>query len=377
MQLGPTAWDFLGGRRTLKVPIKVSRSPTAGAKAISKRKPAAPTSTLFTSPISPSSRRNNGKGRATVIHEVESDYGTDGFLDDSEDAFEPAKEVASRRTRQAAQLGPPITADDRMAEINDVHQSVVEEFVMAAKKVEERLITKHGHTRRIFTEHDFREMAINWTVSLADMHDIPGIDRDKVVRYGKHFMPLVQQYYHNYEQMMGQALDRDMDPNHQVIDLCEDDDDEDEDDEEDEDGSEDDDENQTSGQSKFFASSAVERFNQEVASAQMLPQTRHERPEPQKRAGRGGGFKQRGRGGGRGGKRNFSGRSTGSSTGASRKASGAFGVAKKTAARKTSYTRKPAASASFSKTPSYLDKFKHNGGGGGGSGGGGIMSMPI
>lgn len=313
---------------------------------------------------------------------MESDYGTDGFLDDSDDAFEPVKKSAPRRTRHAAELGPPITTDNRMDEINEVHRDVVENFVTEAKKIEEKLITKHGHTRRIFTESDFREMAINWTVSLDDMNEIPGIDRDKVGRYGRHFMLLVQQCYRNYEQMMGQTLDRDMDPNHQVIDLCDDDDDDDEEDgEEGEDGSEDDDddENQTSGQSRYFASSAVERFNQEIAVAQQLPQTRHERPEPPKK--RGGGFKKRGgKGGGRGGKRNFSGRSNGSSAGAARKSFGTSGVAKKTmTARKPSYTKKPAAATSFSNTPAFFDKYKNNGGGSGGGNGssGGIMSMPM
>lgn len=352
------------------MPIKVSRPPaTTGTKSTSEKARPQPTSTLFTSPIGPDSRRDKGKGRA------ETNNYPDEFLDDdSDDDFNPPKIAVPRRTRQPVDLGPPITTDDRMDEINEVHRDVVEEFVREAIRLDDKIRNNNGHKSRYFSDSVYREMAINWTLSIDDMNDIPGIDPDKVARYGKKFIPLIEKCYQGYNAMMDQSIHRDMDPNHQIIDLCDDDDEEEEEDEDYGDGSEDDDEdNHTSEQSRFFAASrAVERFNQEMSEAQKLPQTRHGKPEPAKKPGRGN-IKARGRG--RGGKRKSSGRSNGSSSGAARKSYGNSGVAKKAApTRKTSYAKKT--TGSFSKTTNVFDKYKNGGGGGGASGGSGL-SMPL
>ena len=58
------------------------------------------------------------------------------------------------------------------------------------------------------------------------MLDIPGIDPDKVSRYGKRFLRLIKDSHQGYEAMMRQQEDRPMDPNHRnVIDISSDDDD--------------------------------------------------------------------------------------------------------------------------------------------------------
>lgn len=52
------------------------------------------------------------------------------------------------------------------------------------------------------------------------MLEIPGIDPDKVERYGKQFLKLVNDAHLGYEAMMQQQEDRPQDPNHQnVIDI--------------------------------------------------------------------------------------------------------------------------------------------------------------
>ena len=56
------------------------------------------------------------------------------------------------------------------------------------------------------------------------MLEIPGIDPDKVDRYGKTFLKLVQEAHRGYEAMMQQQEDRPQDPNHvNVIDISSDD----------------------------------------------------------------------------------------------------------------------------------------------------------
>ena len=57
------------------------------------------------------------------------------------------------------------------------------------------------------------------------MLEIPGIDPDKVQRYGNRLLKLVRLSHQGYESMMRQQEDRPQDPNHQnVIDISSDDD---------------------------------------------------------------------------------------------------------------------------------------------------------
>ena len=57
------------------------------------------------------------------------------------------------------------------------------------------------------------------------MLEIPGIDPDKVERYSKQFLKLIEDSHRGYEDMMQRQEDRPQDPNHQnVIDISSDDD---------------------------------------------------------------------------------------------------------------------------------------------------------
>ena len=55
------------------------------------------------------------------------------------------------------------------------------------------------------------------------MRQIPGIDVDKIDRYGKRFLKLIHAAHQGYETLMRQQEDRPQDPNHQnVIDISSD-----------------------------------------------------------------------------------------------------------------------------------------------------------
>ena len=57
----------------------------------------------------------------------------------------------------------------------------------------------------------------------TEMLEIPNIDPDKVERYGKKFLKLIQDAHHGYESMMQREEDRPQDPNKNVIDISSDD----------------------------------------------------------------------------------------------------------------------------------------------------------
>ncbi|KAH8815331.1 hypothetical protein F5884DRAFT_771968 [Xylogone sp. PMI_703] len=234
IKLGSNYRDFLSGRRPLRLHELVSASPapkknkskkaaqsssksgTGVAAAVSRHSPYP--STMLTSPIQPAPRKRNdankGRFQETFDDDVESD-----------DGFEPVRDSSSfsRQRQQPSRLGPPITADSMQA-LPELHQVMVHQFVDAARDIERDIQIKQDIRRPLFTTRDYREMAINWTSTLEAMSEIPGIDREKVRRYGSKFLKLIEEYHTNYDVAMGMNEDdRDIDPNHQnVIDLVSD-----------------------------------------------------------------------------------------------------------------------------------------------------------
>jgi bloom syndrome protein len=368
--------------------VKVSGSPAGGPKKTTKKpakKPRStannPTSTMLTSPISPSSKRQQPKNRYFEDFDDE-DFGNeyDDFIapgeeESDEDAFEPVRGSKILRKRQQGRLGPPITTDERMKGLLEVHRIYVQQFVDEAKKFEESLRNKNGHTKPYFTERDFREMAINWTRTIQDMHEIPGIDRDKVNMYGRKFLQLVERYHSGYEEMMNSNNNEDMDQNHQnVIDLCSDEElvgEEEEDEDEDH-------LSQAEQPSKYFKPPApdVQAFNGLMAQAQSLPQRSYAKPDPPKSMARGG---SRGKGkyrgaGRRGSGRRSTGSASGSSTGRSRGGQSNSRVTKASSRRSSGGSKR----GSTAKSSNLMKTFGNHGGSRGTGGGemGGIGMMP-
>lgn len=193
-------------------------------------------STALTSPLAPSRNERITHHRPAVNKGSNMDTFIATDSEDEEDSFAPVP-PRSRQT-PTAKLGLPITSDDQLATLSDTHRVSIQQFVEAAKHMEEKLRNKSGGRKPIFTEIQMREMAIRWTTTLDDMRRIPGINIERVKTHGSKLLPLVREYKSNYEAMLDNDDEGDIDPNHQdVIDLVTDDEggDDDEDEEEDED----------------------------------------------------------------------------------------------------------------------------------------------
>ncbi len=112
----------------------------------------------------------------------------------------------SKSTRRArGPVGPPISYDMHMedAGLSGIHYDIAQSFAEAARELQEELLNKKGLRQRWFTLQDFREMAIRWTDTLEKMHFIPGINTEKVDRYGGKFLPLIRTFQQQYKDMMG------------------------------------------------------------------------------------------------------------------------------------------------------------------------------
>jgi bloom syndrome protein len=148
-----------------------------------------------------------------------------------EEAFEPLPKhrpakppTKAAGKKKAAPAGPPIHSDKRMEDLPEIHQDIVNTFVREARKVEEHIRNKKELRRPLFTERDFREMAINWTMSVDRMSRIPGIDVDKALEHGPKLLPVLKRHHDLYQQIRGADApddddDDDDDDDQEVVDL--------------------------------------------------------------------------------------------------------------------------------------------------------------
>jgi bloom syndrome protein len=251
LRLGPTYRSFLSGQRRLMLSIQVPEPGTTkktlksrskkGSKAPAEEEASNMPSTYVSSPVG----RQKKKSRTTETnrgHTGQSPYSWEdaGFVmdddDDYDDAFDnlPQHRPAKPPSRAS---GPPILADTDMGSLDEIHRDMVESFVREAKQTEEKIRNQKSLRRPLFTEKDFRLMAIHWTTSPEKMRRIPSIDPDKVNDYGPRILRILQKHYNHYREAMDpRSGSRDQD----VVDLIssevEMDDDDDDEAHEDEDG---------------------------------------------------------------------------------------------------------------------------------------------
>lgn len=229
LKVGPYAKYFLNGQRKLMLSIQVSEDGEASKKSKVKPKKGKKTketdhgtmqSTYVSSPID----RRKGKAKKVLSDEEDDGFATtshgyanDGFVvddetdgetlggeeSDADHAFEPLPAHRPAKPKAAKKVfGPPIQTGRSLEDIPEVHQDLVAGFVTDAKRVEELIRNRKDLRRPLFTDRDFREMAINWTMSLERMGRIPGIDPDKIREYGPKILPILEQYHRHYTEMM-------------------------------------------------------------------------------------------------------------------------------------------------------------------------------
>ncbi|KAI0137023.1 QDE3 protein [Xylariales sp. AK1849] len=230
--IGPNAYPYLRNQRKLMLTVQVKGGDSQLSATKSKRKQATstksmkstvqttldsvrlPPSTNISSP--PVRRKGKGKAAATVddddsegdevYNRHDNGYAKDNFVvaDDSfDDDFEEMNPSISRRKRQQEPVGPPISRDAGLETLGDLHQDIITAFVHETAILAEDIKNAKSLRKPIFTQSQLRAMAARWTMTLDDMKAIPGIDQDKVARYGQKFIPKVREYYQRYQEILG------------------------------------------------------------------------------------------------------------------------------------------------------------------------------
>ena len=155
IRLGPRYRDFLEGKRKVSIQVKLSpdgkpKAPPPIAKpntnGVAASRSGHPQSTNVSSPIQARSRRKeivrdeDSEGEDIAFHS--NGYQRDNFVvgDDegeesefSDDGFEPIRDARKPDYSRERELGPPITIDEKIAQLNPIHQQVVDAFVQEAE----------------------------------------------------------------------------------------------------------------------------------------------------------------------------------------------------------------------------------------------------
>ena len=299
--LGRKSEDFVNGRKKFQLdirntpkskktaPVKKKSAKearedynqTRKATAGSKSRTELPVSTNVSSPVQASTKRkatrqpqrnaSHGKDYEDN-HLFVSDEEHDNYEDDDEsDGFAPIREAGTKRHEKQRELGPPITSDDIMDRLDEVHRAIIEDFVHRAKDEMRKIMVAKDLRTVPFTDTMLRDMAIHFTVTPDQMlQKINGINQDKVQLYGKHFIKLVKQCKQSYDEMLAQGSELPNDPNAQnVIDLVSDDDEDGPDDNEYGSVGESDFEEDEGEPSAYFPQAAeVQAFNARVGASQ-------------------------------------------------------------------------------------------------------------
>lgn len=196
------------GRRKLQIQVRLSpRGKANGPKKAAKSKgtgvPASrkdyPQSTNVSSPVQAITRRRNlpekDLAQDTDVHPnayVLDDFvisdGEDGEpseMEDEDDAFGPIRVAGNAERCRRRQLGPPITIDEKLGQLNEIHRMIVEDFVHHAKDegnsvsqstshflfevlTYQILITK-GLKHQPFNDTVLREMAIRFPKGMTTL----------------------------------------------------------------------------------------------------------------------------------------------------------------------------------------------------------------
>lgn len=342
----------------------ISKSPRKATKSVpSYGNTTNPSSTILTSPIRPRQRKNvplnrEGLDKGTQDHGYNRDYFVASDGDEDDEYFEPVRERREQR-EETPGVGPPITTDERMQCLPELHRAFVYQFVEEAKKEVDRIKNDKNLSRPFFTEANLREMAISWAVTLQDMRRIPGINADAVAKFGRRFVPILERYSKNYEEAI--SNDRDIDKNHQnVINLLSDD----------EEAAEIDDEDYGFDDSTEEAILQAEQGSKYFQNAKASGSNSHGSVATKRNHRGASGIRSRGRNGKRGGGRRSNGSNSGHSSSAISKGRSSGG-SKKANASKTS-------GSGASNASGFFTKFRKQGDSGGRGGGtsSGIGMMP-
>jgi bloom syndrome protein len=224
VKVGRKARDFENGRRPVKIQVLASghgkakftvpppknhkKGSTTGVKAASEDYPA---STNVSSPVQPRSRRKAVQRNQIVEPSEDEDEEDDNM------GFAPVREFGVPRVHMKSTFSAAITNDDKMDELNEVHQHVLEDFIEKAKSHLERIIVAKDLRQKPVSDRLLREIAIKFPQNQEELMRISEMNPDTYKLCGPVLLRLIKIAYNDYEAIMRAQEDRPDDPNHKTV----------------------------------------------------------------------------------------------------------------------------------------------------------------
>ncbi|KAL4932624.1 RecQ family helicase MusN [Aspergillus undulatus] len=212
VKLGSRAADFENGRRRLRLDIPISSNGNAQHRGGAGRNDL-PQSTNVSSPVQTANRRRLARYRHTAAAN-----GSDS--DKDSDGFEPLRIAGKSERKEKYQPGPPITQDHRYDQLDPLHKTVAEDFMVTVKHYCQDLVLQKGLRNQPFSDTVLREMVIVFPRDKSEMLKIDDIDPDKVERYGDRVLKLLRDTQRRYAELKRDREDVDgvvPDPNHHNV----------------------------------------------------------------------------------------------------------------------------------------------------------------
>ena len=206
VKLGRKYRDFEQGRAKLELQVRISPKGKGKAKPSKTTKPRKknaggtgvqasindyPASTNVSSPLQarsgPAARRRNV---------VESDSDSD-----SDDFGAVLKAGVPRKTRNL-EMGPPITIDEKMAQLDDTHKHVLEDFVEKARVAVGKIVMSKSLRRTPISDTGLREIAIAFPKNKTEMLQVVGMDDGKYDVFGAKLLQLSKLAHDDYRALL-------------------------------------------------------------------------------------------------------------------------------------------------------------------------------
>ncbi|KAJ5646809.1 Bloom syndrome protein [Penicillium lividum] len=213
LKLGRRATEFESGQRKLKLQVRVSPNGKAPAiRPIARAKAGHPQSTMVSSPVQSANDRRQARSQQRGVR-------LDSSEGEESDGFEPIRVPGKQRHGKVRELGPPITTDQKMDRLDHLHRAVVEDFEVTAKRYLQDVVVEKGLRAQPFPDHILRDMAISFPKDPSELAALPGIDQDKVKRYGRQILRLIDNAKRRYQELTQEAESNGVvpDPNHHNV----------------------------------------------------------------------------------------------------------------------------------------------------------------
>ncbi|KAJ5923319.1 Bloom syndrome protein [Penicillium verhagenii] len=216
LKLGRRAAEFESGQRRMKLQVRVSPNGKAPSRRpITKGKAASqpyPQSTMVSSPIQSLNDRREARSQQRGVR-------LDFSEGDESDGFEPVRIPGNNQRQRVRELGPPITTDQKMDGLDILHRAVVEDFEVSAKRYLQDVVVEKGLRAQPFPDHILRDMAISFPKDPSELAALPGIDQDKVERYGRKILRLIDNAKRRLHELTQEAQSNGVvpDPNHHNV----------------------------------------------------------------------------------------------------------------------------------------------------------------